>query len=120
MSNMCYVFIPVIDKFSKHVKFKRLSLSHYRAVNNGILDTYQLKSLDGVLEAGIEEIKIVKRNNKLYLQFKEDDSDPIYTLDNFALRDPYDKIIRCLGFKFDNSIFTKWVALYTFIKSLGF
>ncbi|KAK3091462.1 hypothetical protein FSP39_019980 [Pinctada imbricata] len=83
--------------------------THYvgdlRAVNNGLLDTYQLKSLDGVLEAGLEEIKIVKKNNKLHLLFKEDDADPADSLDNFALRDPYDKIIRCLGFKFDKSIF---------------
>lgn len=88
----------------------RLSWStHYvgdlRAVNNGLLDTYQLKSLDGVLEAGLEEVKIVKQNGKLHLQFKEDEEDPVFSLDNFALRDPYDKVIRCLGFTFDKSIF---------------
>ena len=27
--------------------------------------------------------------------------------DNFALRDDYDKVIRCLGFVFDDSIFTE-------------
>ncbi|XP_062607812.1 FAD-dependent oxidoreductase domain-containing protein 2-like [Saccostrea cucullata] len=83
--------------------------THYvgdlRAVNNGLLDTYQLKSLDGVLEAGLEEVKIVKKDGKLHLQFKEDEDDPVYNIDNFALRDPYDKIIRCLGFVFDKSIF---------------
>lgn len=79
----------------------------YRAVNNGLLDTYQLKSLDGVLEAGLEEVKIVKKDGKLHLQFKEDEEDPIYSIDNFALRDPYDKVIRCLGFTFDKSIFSK-------------
>lgn len=76
-------------------------------MNNGLLDTYQLKSLDGVLEAGLEEVKIVKQNGKLYLQFKEDEEDPVFFLDNFALRDPYDKVIRCLGFTFDKSIFNK-------------
>ena len=28
-------------------------------------------------------------------------------LDNFPLRDPYDRIIRCLGFKFDFGIFNR-------------
>ena len=27
--------------------------------------------------------------------------------DNFAMRDDYDRVISCLGFKFDNSIFAK-------------
>lgn len=76
-------------------------------MNNGLLDTYQLKSLDGVLEAGLEEVKIVKQNGKLHLHFKEDEEDPVFLLDNFALRDPYDKVIRCLGFTFDKSIFNK-------------
>ena len=27
--------------------------------------------------------------------------------DNFAMRDPYDRVIRCLGFKFNASIFSE-------------
>ncbi|XP_048575414.1 FAD-dependent oxidoreductase domain-containing protein 2 [Nematostella vectensis] len=91
--------------------------THYvgdlRAINNGILDTYQLKSLDALLEAPVEEIIVIKRNGKLYVMQKEDleqmsfdHLDDNSTLpDNFAMRDPYDRIIRCLGFKFDFSIF---------------
>ncbi|ESO89058.1 hypothetical protein LOTGIDRAFT_228992 [Lottia gigantea] len=89
--------------------------THYvgdlRAINNGLLDTYQLKSLDGVLEAAINEVKIVKRGEKLHLDLSSEDAEDdnlnevdMY-LDNFAIREPYDKIIRCLGFTFDTSIF---------------
>ncbi|XP_033743533.1 FAD-dependent oxidoreductase domain-containing protein 2-like [Pecten maximus] len=85
--------------------------THYvgdlRAVNNGLLDTYQLKSLDGVLEAGLDEVKLVKQGSKFILQFKDEDEDSLFPLDNFALREPYDRIVRCLGFKFDTSIFNE-------------
>lgn len=83
--------------------------THYvgdlRAVNNALLDTYQLKSLDGLLEASIDEVRFVKEGDKFVLRFREEDMDPGLTIDNFALREPYDKIIRCLGFKFDFSVF---------------
>ncbi|KAK3717351.1 hypothetical protein QZH41_011592, partial [Actinostola sp. cb2023] len=73
--------------------------THYvgdlRAVNNDILDTYQLKSLDGLLELPVEIIAIVKKNGKLFVD----------TTDNFAIREPYDRVIRCMGFKFDYSVF---------------
>ena len=81
-----------------------------RAVNNQLLDTYQLKSLDGVVEASISEVKIVKKNGKLHLAMVEEDEDsppPEELFDNFAMREPYDRIIRCLGFKFDEEIFNQ-------------
>ncbi|XP_072167909.1 FAD-dependent oxidoreductase domain-containing protein 2-like [Diadema setosum] len=101
--------------------------THYvgdlRAVNNGLLDTYQLKSLDGLLEADMSELRLYKRQDgRLQLipgdaeEEEEEDGDeggrrlqiPLdnpLEVDNFALRDPYDKVIRCLGFTFDFSIF---------------
>ncbi|XP_071797153.1 FAD-dependent oxidoreductase domain-containing protein 2-like [Asterias amurensis] len=99
--------------------------THYvgdlRAVNNGLLDTYQLKSLDGILEGDISEMAILKRpDGRLVLvdQYEMDlareenmtdhniENHVVHMMpDNFALREPYDKVIRCLGFKFDNSIF---------------
>ncbi|XP_064604123.1 FAD-dependent oxidoreductase domain-containing protein 2-like [Liolophura sinensis] len=86
--------------------------THYvgdlRAVNNAVLDTYQLKSLDAVLEAPIEEVQVIKRNGKLYLVTTDDEESAI---DNFAMREPYDRIIRCLGFNFDSSIFKNSSAL---------
>lgn len=79
----------------------------FRAVNNALLDTYQLKSLDGLLEASIDEVKFVKQGDKFVLQFRDEDQGPGISIDNFSLREPYDKIIRCLGFMFDFSILKK-------------
>ncbi|CAK6960351.1 FAD-dependent oxidoreductase domain-containing protein 2 [Scomber scombrus] len=114
--------------------------THYvgdlRAVNNELIDTYQLKSLDGLLEAQLEKIVIVKRKEKgsrrsggkkhrnekkgqLYVTLnkyiqneKEKNSSdvtaeelPGYHIDNFSMRKPYDRVIRCLGFRFNYSIF---------------
>ena len=89
-----------------------------RAVNNGLLDTYQLKSLDGLLEASIEDAKVVKKDGKLFIELDDDDreastyANPALkegydNFDNFALRDGYDKIIRCLGFRFNDSLFNE-------------
>ncbi|KAJ8317913.1 hypothetical protein KUTeg_003004 [Tegillarca granosa] len=83
--------------------------THYvgdlRAVNNALLDTYQLKSLDGVIESTVDEVQFVKEGDKLVIKFRDDEDDIQYGIDNFALREPYDRIIRCLGFKFDMEIF---------------
>ncbi|XP_056143965.1 FAD-dependent oxidoreductase domain-containing protein 2 [Lampris incognitus] len=117
--------------------------THYvgdlRAVNNELLDTYQLKSLDGLVEGGLEDIAIVQqkederkklgrkkgrpsrkeKRNQLYLTLAEllDSQEeknssrvtaanlPVYHNDNFSLRQPYDRVIRCLGFRFNFSIF---------------
>lgn len=122
--------------------------THYvgdlRAVNNELLDTYQLKSLDGLVEGGLEDIAIVqqeetderrnmdrrkkrwrksekegRRKRQFYLTLAEllDGQDgrnrsevgpanlPAYHNDNFSLRQPYDRVIRCLGFRFNFSIF---------------
>ena len=112
--------------------------THYvgdvRAINNQILDTYQLKSLDGLLEAEVGQMQITKKDGKLHLipidrPFQEDhrvdedtdededneavsdvaltntDDEPEPQFDNFAMREPYDRVISCLGFQFDWSIF---------------
>ncbi|KAL2101052.1 hypothetical protein ACEWY4_002813 [Coilia grayii] len=123
--------------------------THYvgdlRAVNNELLDTYQLKSLDGLVEGSLEDIAIVRRGGggeeegrkakrhrrkrseakqgvgrgQLYLTLTElldvssrnhsaeakAENLPGYHSDNFSLRQPYDRVIRCLGFRFNFSIF---------------
>lgn len=119
--------------------------THYvgdlRAVNNELLDTYQLKSLDGLVEGGLQDIAIVrhgederrrqsrkkrrekpggrKKGGGLFLTLAEllDNQEgknssrvskanlPVYHNDNFSLRQPYDRVIRCLGFRFNFSIF---------------
>ncbi|XP_033098592.1 FAD-dependent oxidoreductase domain-containing protein 2-like [Anneissia japonica] len=100
--------------------------THYvgdlRAVNNGILDTYQLKSLDGIIEADVNEVAVLKneKNGKLIVAIKDElelgfnhsiVNDSFYKSvrnsipDNFPLRDGYDYVIRCLGFVYDFDIF---------------
>ena len=81
--------------------------SCFRAVNNALLDTYQLKSLDGLLEAGLSEVELARtKDDKLLIKPELGGSEEeAINLDNFALREPYDKVIRCLGFTFDASIF---------------
>lgn len=91
-------------------------------MNNGLLDTYQLKSLDGVLEGDVQEMILSKSSDgKIVLdidnslKFKapmhlanESNQDMDYIMpDNFPLRESYDRVIRCLGFQFDFTIFEK-------------
>ena len=81
----------------------------FRAINNNLLDNYQLKSLDGILEASVEEINIVKTDDgRLKMELMGDDPEPENVFDNFALRENYDRIIRCLGWTFDDSLFSEW------------
>jgi hypothetical protein len=78
----------------------------YRALNNNLLDTYQLKSLDGLLEANVEGLTLSRRHGKLWVKFNDTlDMAVASDADSFALREGYDDVIACLGFKFDTSIF---------------
>lgn len=97
--------------------------THYvgdlRAVNNGLLDTYQLKSLDGIIEGDVHELLLTKASNgKILLDISDsfkfkapvhmtnNSNEEEYIIpDNFPLRDSYDRVIRCLGFQFDFKIF---------------
>jgi len=93
-------------------------------VNNELLDTYQLKSLDAVLEAPVEGMKIRRTNGKYFVVVNGTELSYSRTsnvtgsasmsggitpvdYDNFAMREPYDRIIRCLGFKFNESLFSQ-------------
>ncbi|XP_025973743.1 FAD-dependent oxidoreductase domain-containing protein 2 isoform X2 [Dromaius novaehollandiae] len=95
-----------------------------RAINNGLLDTYQLKSLDGLLEGDLEDLAIVKdKKGKLHITLRfylenrntsagiDSITLPQDELDNFATRAPYDRVIRCLGWKFDFSIYNRSLRL---------
>lgn len=110
-------------------------------MNNDLIDTYQLKSLDGLVEARLERIVIVQRKEQgrrrpggkqsrekkgqLYVtlnkyienQSEKNSSDvtaeelPGYHIDNFSMRKPYDRVIRCLGFRFNFSIFDRYICI---------
>lgn len=84
-----------------------------RGLNNALLDTYQLKSLDAVLEAKLDDVEIVRNGSKLYLKSASHRND-IFEQDNFAVREPYDRIIRCLGFKFNDTLFSRLLLPQSF------
>lgn len=75
-----------------------------RALNNDILDTYQLKSLDGLMDLDLNLIELLKIDDKYYLAKRNDGN--ILEINS---RIGYDKVIRCLGFKFDYSIFDRFL-----------
>ena len=82
--------------------------THYvgdvRGVNNELLDSYQLKSLDGVIEGPLSDVIIEKHDDSRFSVKQKNSS----SAENFALRQPYDVIIRCLGWKFDKTLFNRW------------
>ncbi|XP_039267135.2 FAD-dependent oxidoreductase domain-containing protein 2-like [Styela clava] len=90
--------------------------THYvgdlRAVNNGILDTYQLKSLDGLIEGDISDLPIERSelDDRFYLD-AEKLGDQFGDIDNDALREGYDMVISCLGFQFDDALFNSTVKV---------
>ncbi|MFD0853523.1 NAD(P)-binding domain-containing protein, partial [Actinomadura adrarensis] len=73
-------------------------VGHLRAVNNGLLDTYQLKSQNALLDGDVKRIE------------RQPDGTYLVTV-SFARADevtkdiPYDSVILCTGFRFDSSIF---------------
>ena len=71
---------------------------HLRALNTSLLDTYQLKSQNGVIDATINAIQ--KRGEHYEVEFA-------YTHAHGEVeRIVYDRVIRCTGWQFDNSIFS--------------
>jgi thioredoxin reductase len=72
-------------------------VGHVRAVNNNFLDTYQLKSENAIIDGTIQKI--------------ERDGPRLRVTASFARADelhkeiPYDDVIVCTGFRFDDSIF---------------
>ncbi len=73
-------------------------VGHLRAVNNNFLDTYQLKSQNAVLDADIERI-----------EQREDGGLLVHVRFSHAMGQrrvaPYDHVITCTGFRFDDTIF---------------
>ena len=77
--------------------WKTKYVGHLRAINNNFLDTYQLKSQNGVLDASITNIK--RQDDQFMVSFA-------YTHASGEQEDLiYDRIIVCAGFQFDDSLF---------------
>ncbi|XP_047642332.1 FAD-dependent oxidoreductase domain-containing protein 2 [Phacochoerus africanus] len=115
-------FIHMLSRSRVRLSWATHYVGDLRAINNGLLDTYQLKSLDGLLESDLTDLAIVKDHKgkfhitlKLYLEAGNQSADaiplPEDESDNFAMRVPYDRVIRCLGWNFDFSIFSKSLRL---------
>ncbi|OWK03990.1 FOXRED2, partial [Cervus elaphus hippelaphus] len=115
-------FIHMLSRSRVRLSWATHYVGDLRAINNGLLDTYQLKSLDGLLESDLTDLAIVKDHQgkfhitlKLFMEAGNQSSDaiplPQDDNDNFAMRVAYDRVIRCLGWKFDFSIFSKSLRL---------
>ncbi|MEO1125975.1 MAG: NAD(P)-binding domain-containing protein [Cyanobacteria bacterium J06635_15] len=77
--------------------WKTKYVGHLRAVNNNLLDTYQLKSQNVALDATVKEIR--REDGQFVVTFA-------YTHANGEEEDlVYDRVIVCTGFQFDDAIF---------------
>jgi len=86
--------------------FKTHYVGDLRAVNDAVLDTFLLKSLDTV----DVNFDIMEGNTTLV----KDDQGQIWLQSealqhNLNYRDPYDRVIRCLGWRFDADMFDEEV-----------
>ncbi|XP_027729225.1 FAD-dependent oxidoreductase domain-containing protein 2 [Vombatus ursinus] len=117
-------FIHMVGRSRIRLSWATHYVGDLRAVNNGLLDTYQLKSLDGLLETDLKDLAIVKDSKgrlRITLPVFMDRASknapaeavslPQDEVDNFAMRVPYDRVIRCLGFTFNFSIFNGTLGL---------
>lgn len=91
--------IHVLSPHSLKLAWESHYVGHLRAVNNNLLDTYQLKSQNTVIDATINQVE--KINDKYYVDIS-------YThAKGQTRRLEYDHVILCTGFRFDNSIFAE-------------
>ncbi|XP_006890221.1 PREDICTED: FAD-dependent oxidoreductase domain-containing protein 2 [Elephantulus edwardii] len=115
-------FIHMLSRSRVRLSWATHYVGDLRAINNGILDTYQLKSLDGLLESNLEDLAIVKDPEGKFhitLKFLVEEANqsaeavalPQDDNDNFALRVAYDRVISCLGWNFNFSIFNSSLRL---------
>ncbi|XP_048658008.1 FAD-dependent oxidoreductase domain-containing protein 2 isoform X4 [Marmota marmota marmota] len=117
-------FIHMLSRSRVRLSWATHYVGDLRAINNGLLDTYQLKSLDGLLESDLTDLAIVKDHEgrfhitlKFFLEETSTNQSadaiplPQDDNDNFAMRVAYDRVIRCLGWRFDFSIFNQSLRL---------
>jgi thioredoxin reductase len=89
--------IHVAGPHSVHMAWRSHYVGHLRAVNNNLLDTYQLKSQNALLDGQVERIE---RRDGSYLVTVR------FARAQEVKRDlRYDRVIVCTGFRFDASIF---------------
>lgn len=89
--------VHVAGPNSIKLAWKTHFVGHLRAVNNNMLDTYQLKSQNAVLDGNIE--RIVRRDGSYFATVSFSRANEVKK----EIR--YDRVIVCTGFRFDASIF---------------
>ncbi|MEV4170299.1 NAD(P)-binding domain-containing protein [Nonomuraea sp. NPDC049709] len=90
--------IHVSGPHSLRMAWRTHYVGHLRAVNNGLLDTYQLKSQNALLDGDVRRIE--RQPDGTYLVTVA------FARVNEVTKDiPYDRVIVCTGFRFDASIF---------------
>lgn len=89
--------IHVASPESLKLAWRTHFVGNLRAVNNNILDTYQLKSQNAILDATIK--RIMRRDDQYVVTVS-------YAHANNEQEElVYDRVITCTGFRFDNTIF---------------
>jgi thioredoxin reductase len=90
--------IHIAGPHSIRMAWRTHFVGHLRAVNNSMLDTYQLKSQNAVLDGDVKRIE--RKPDGSYLVTVG------FSRVNEVTKDiPYDRVIVCTGFRFDASIF---------------
>ncbi|MET8863083.1 NAD(P)-binding domain-containing protein [Nonomuraea sp. NPDC004580] len=90
--------IHVAGPRSVRLAWRTHYVGHLRAINNSMLDTYQLKSQNAVLDGHVRNIE--RQPDGTYLV-----SVAFVRADEITKDIPYDRVIVCTGFRFDDSIF---------------
>lgn len=87
--------IHLISRNKVRMSYETHYVGDVRAINNNLLDQYQLKSFDGMAEFNTTDFHIIKRDGMLY--FEEPGAEEAYGrhLHPFA----YHRIISCAGFR---------------------
>jgi thioredoxin reductase len=90
--------IHVAGPSSVRMAWKSHFVGDLRAINNNLLDTYQLKSQNALLDGQIQRIERRDRGYVVTVSFARA---------NEITKDlQYDRVIACTGFRFDASIFS--------------
>lgn len=89
--------LHIVSPTQISLAWKTKYVGHLRAVNNGFIDSYQLKSQNVILDAVVDQIEY--RNGQYVVTFTYGHADG--EVEELI----YDRVIVCTGFRFDDSIF---------------
>ncbi|UJR13885.1 hypothetical protein I4U23_000892 [Adineta vaga] len=109
-------FIHMISRSRVRNAYATHYVGDLRAINNQLLDTYQLKSLDALVEIDLLDHELYQRAIDGRFQLKRKQTDTNISIQERQEATVYDRVIRCLGFQFDNSIWHRDVQM---AKNLG-